>query len=50
MLYEVITIPRLSVIPADMHLAGAEVELVSVAEREFRLRAALDIADSYNFV
>ena len=38
-------IPKLSIIPADMHLAGAEVELVSVPEREFRLRAALDMAD-----
>ncbi len=37
-------IPQLSIIPADMHLAGAEVELVSVEEREFQLRAALTTA------
>jgi chromosome partitioning protein len=37
-------IPKLFVIPADMHLAGAEVELVSVEEREFQLRAALTTA------
>jgi chromosome partitioning protein len=44
-------IPNLSVIPADMHLAGAEVELVSVPEREFRLRASLDLADlDYDYV
>jgi len=34
-------IPKLSVIPADMHLAGAEVELVSLEDREYRLRSAL---------
>ncbi|WP_337996344.1 ParA family protein [Oleispirillum naphthae] len=37
-------IPMLSVIPADMHLAGAEVELVALEDREFRLRAALQAA------
>jgi len=37
-------IPKLSVIPADMHLAGAEVELVALEDREFRLRAALQAA------
>lgn len=34
-------VPSLSIIPADQDLAGAEIELVSVAQREFRLRDAL---------
>ncbi len=34
-------IPGLAVIPAEPDLAGAEVELVDVARREFRLRDAL---------
>ncbi len=38
-------IPMLSIIPADMHLAGAEVELVSIEEREYQLRRALEHAD-----
>jgi chromosome partitioning protein len=35
------TIPNLSVIPAEADLAGAEVELVALEEREFRLRKAV---------
>ncbi len=35
-------IERLSVIPADRQLTGAEIELVSLPEREFRLRRFLD--------
>ena len=34
-------VDRLDVIPADSDLAGAEVELVSLERREFRLKAAL---------
>jgi chromosome partitioning protein len=34
-------IPGLSCVPATLDLAGAEVELVAVPDREFRLRAAL---------
>ncbi len=34
-------VPGLHIIPADMNLAGAEVELVSVENREFRLRTSL---------
>ncbi len=33
--------PNLWLVPAEAGLAGAEVELVEVAKREFRLRAAL---------
>ncbi|QXM26078.1 ParA family protein [Elioraea tepida] len=34
-------IPGLSLVPADQDLAGAEIELVSLTRREFRLRDAL---------
>jgi chromosome partitioning protein len=35
------TIPRLSVVPASVDLSGAEIELVSAEQREYRLRMAL---------
>ena len=34
-------IPGLSIIPAELDLAGAEIELVGIQSREYRLRAAL---------
>ena len=42
-------------VPATIHLAGAEIELVSLVAREQRLRRALDVhlaemADPYNYV
>jgi len=36
------TTPGLSVIPASRELAGAEVELITLPEREYRLKALLD--------
>jgi chromosome partitioning protein len=36
-------IPNLQVAPATIHLAGAEIELVSLVAREQRLRRALDV-------
>ena len=39
------------VLPAHMSLAGAEVELVSLPEREFRLKKALDtVRDDYDYI
>jgi chromosome partitioning protein len=35
------SIPRLSIVPASVDLSGAEVELVSAEQREYRLRMAL---------
>jgi len=35
-------LPGLSVVPATIDLAGAEIELVNLPEREYRLRRALD--------
>lgn len=34
-------VPRLSIAPASVHLAGAEIELVNSERREFRLREAI---------
>jgi chromosome partitioning protein len=39
-------LPFLKVLPSDRNLIGAEVELVDVKEREFRLREALRSVDS----
>jgi len=44
-------VPRLSIVPSSMHLSGAELELVSVENREFRMKSALsDIGGSYDYV
>ncbi len=44
-------IPFLSVLPANKDLAGAEVELVEMEKREFRLRQVLAaIEESYRFI
>jgi chromosome partitioning protein len=42
-------IERLEIIPADSDLAGAEVELVSLEQREFRLKSALRILSSRGY-
>ncbi len=39
--------PRLGCIPATIDLAGAEIELVSMTERETRLKKAVDAIDVY---
>lgn len=45
------SIPGLSVVPANMDLSGAEIELVSVIAREFRLKQALEtIGQEYDFI
>ena len=36
------TVPRLSVVPASVDLSGAEIELVTAEEREYRLREAIE--------
>lgn len=40
-------VPNLSVIPASIHLSGAEIELVDAKRREFRLRTALHNTKEY---
>lgn len=42
---------RLRILPSDIDLVGAEIELVSIEQREHRLRVALEpIAESYEYV
>ena len=43
-------VPRLSVVPSSVHLSGAEIELVTAENREFRLRAALRRPLPYDYV
>ena len=44
-------IDRLSVSPSDIRLAGAEVELIDVERREYRLRAALSqVSGRYDYI
>ena len=44
-------IPSLHVVPANRDLAGAEIELVELDRREFRLRDALEaVEDNYEFI
>jgi len=46
-----VLLPRLDVLPATLALAGAEVELVELADRESRLRRALEpVRDRYDYV
>ncbi len=43
--------PNLSILPATPDLVGAEIELVDIPQREFRLRSALQtIHDQYDYV
>lgn len=42
---------NLSVIPSNINLAGAEIELIGVEEKEFLLKKALDeVKNSYDFI
>lgn len=44
-------VPGLDIAPSDTNLAGAEIELVGVMAREFRLKEALaDAVDSYDYI
>jgi chromosome partitioning protein len=44
-------VPRLSIVPSSMNLSGAEIELVTMENREFRMKAALDtIGTAYDYV
>lgn len=43
-------VPGLSVVPSSVHLSGAEIELVTAENREFRLRAALRRPLPYDYV
>ena len=44
-------VDRLSVCPSDIRLAGAEIELIDMDRREYRMRAALSqVKDQYDFI
>lgn len=43
-------VPNLFVVPSSIHLSGAEIELVNVEDREFRLRKTLRKAIGYDYV
>jgi chromosome partitioning protein len=45
------SVPNLDLVPSDLDLAGAEIELISMPRRENRLAYALEgVADSYDMV
>jgi chromosome partitioning protein len=45
------TVPGLRILPSDIDLVGAEIELVGLDRREYRLRAALSgMASAYEYV
>lgn len=43
-------VPRLSVVPSSIHLSGAEIELVTAHNREYRLKEALAVDLPYDYV
>lgn len=43
-------VPRLSVVPSSIHLSGAEIELVTAGQREYRLKSALCRPLPYDYV
>ncbi len=43
-------VPRLHVLPSSIHLSGAEIELVTTDEREFRLKNALRVPLPFDYV
>lgn len=44
-------IKNLSIIPSNVNLAGAEIELIGMEEKEYILKKAIDqIKDSYDFI
>ncbi|QFJ54178.1 ParA family protein [Pseudobutyrivibrio xylanivorans] len=50
-MYEVENIPNLTVIPSNVDLAGAEIELLGINEKEYILRNAVDyVKDDFDYV
>lgn len=43
-------VPGLSVVPSSIHLSGAEIELVTAENREFRMKNALHCSLPYDYV
>ncbi len=50
-MYQVENIPNLTVIPSNVDLAGAEIELLGINEKEYILRNAVDyVKDDFDYV
>ncbi|MBE5910992.1 ParA family protein [Pseudobutyrivibrio sp.] len=50
-MYQVENIPKLTVIPSNVDLAGAEIELLGINEKEYILRNAVDyVKDDFDYV
>ena len=50
-MYEVENIPNLTIIPSNVDLAGAEIELLGINEKEYILRNAVDyVKDDFDYV
>ncbi len=44
-------VPNLSILPSDIQLVGAEIELVNQEQREFRLKSIVDkVRDQYDYI
>ena len=43
-------VPRLWVVPSSIHLSGAEIELVTAENREYRLKKALSVPLPYDYI
>lgn len=43
-------VPGLSLVPSSVHLSGAEIELVTAEQREYRLKMAVEQARGYDYV
>lgn len=43
-------VPNLYLVPSSIHLSGAEIELVNMEEREYRLRRTLRQASGYDYI
>lgn len=43
-------VPNLFIVPSSVHLSGAEIELVTAQDREFRLKQALRIDLPYDYI
>ena len=50
-MYDVENIPNLTIIPSNVDLAGAEIELLGISEKEYILRNAVDyVKDDFDYV
>ena len=51
LVYDDLNFDNLSLIPSNVNLAGAEIELIGVEDKEFILKNAIDqVRDQYDFI